>query len=451
MGAWCRNELTQYGTVRNIFGFDNGSQIIGVGVPGTDQTVMSAYLFNGLTSAFDAVNLCLNNPQQWFFVAIQHVSGSSDYTVRWRQEGETSFSSYTMHGLTQMTNPNTFYVGTNGFGNACIDADIRSLFCQANTMSDADLLTVSQNLDTPPSGTNLHWLDFDSATNANVNGGTAGNWTITGTLSTSTTEPFSGTGAAIIGVNTPTYSTSGGTSISPSYSTLPAISAGDEILLVVAQKPSSANSGTVTTPSGYTLITSLTGAGGYGGTLADNTGNTNLFIYYKTAIGSETGTFTVTVGTNNMSCAQLILVRIPAGLTVSYGATTGSDTTGGNVSVTVDNDPNIISNDIALFAFNGSSALATYSAEAITTTGISYNVATEYGIFNTTTGNDVGGFIAAARALSGTSSAAPIFTATTGGTTTNARGPGILLRIRALVPGPAGYLFSTNAITFTIL
>jgi hypothetical protein len=65
-----------------------------------------------------------------------------------------------------------------------------------------------------------------------------------------------------VGISTPVFSTNGGTSVSPSYSTLPAIQASDVIALVVGQKPSTANSGTVTTPSGFTLQSSLTAAGG---------------------------------------------------------------------------------------------------------------------------------------------------------------------------------------------
>lgn len=241
-------------------------------------------------------------------------------------------------------------------------------------------------------------------------------------------------GTRIVGANTPVYSTSGGTSVAPSYSTLPTIQAGDEILLVIAQKPSTANSGSVTTPTGYTLIGSLTGAGGYGATLGNNTGNTNLFVYRKTtpATGSESGTLSVTVATNNVCSATFVLVRAAPGSTITdWAFATGSDTTGGNVSVTVDSDPGIQSGDAVFLLFNGASALATYSGEAVTTTGVTYGTVAELAEPSTTVGNDVAGFIAGTIATAGPSSAAPVFTATVGGTTTNARGPGILVRARA--------------------
>ena len=47
----------------------------------------------------------------------------------------------------------------------------------------------------------------------------------------------------------------GATTISPAYPT--GIIAGDIVVLFVAQKPSVANGGTVTTPAGWTLLTSL--------------------------------------------------------------------------------------------------------------------------------------------------------------------------------------------------
>ncbi len=245
-------------------------------------------------------------------------------------------------------------------------------------------------------------------------------------------------GIWVVGANTATFSTSAGSTVAPSYSTLPSIAAGDEILLVVAQKPSTANGGTVTTPTGYTLLASLTAAGGYSTTLANNTGNTNLFIYRLTAgaAGTETGTFTVTVGTNGVCSATLLLLRPPSGATISYASATGSQSTAGNISITVGSDPGETTGDVAILTFNGSSALATYSAEGVTTTGVTYGAVTERAQPSTTVGNDVAGFIATSTVQSGTSSAAPVFTATTGGTNTNARGPGIFLRARAASAGP---------------
>lgn len=256
-------------------------------------------------------------------------------------------------------------------------------------------------------------------------------------------------GTLVVGANTPVFSASAGTTVAPSYSTLPTIAAGDEIVLIVAQKPSTANGGTVTTPSGYTLQGSLTGAGGYGATLANNTGNTNLFVYTKNSVtGSETGTLTVTVGTNGVCGAVMVLLRPISGSTISYAFASGSDTSAGNVSITCGSDPGETAGDVALQVFNGSSQLILpFSAQAITTTGITYGTVSEVVEYGTTVGNDVAGYVAVAKAQSGTSSAAPVFTATVGGTNTNARGPGVVLRLRAASGTTNGVGSSSIAVT----
>jgi hypothetical protein len=62
--------------------------------------------------------------------------------------------------------------------------------------------------------------------------------------------------------------------------------------------------------------------------------------------------------------------------------------------------------------------------------------------FDSGTGNDIGGFVVHADVTAGPSSAAPTLTATAGGTTTNVRGPGVFLRVRAAIP-VRGYPFSS--------
>src|SRR3989304_8293593 len=64
------------------------------------------------------------------------------------------------------------------------------------------------------------------------------------------------------------------TSIAPPYPA--SVAAGDLLVLIIGMKPSVANSGSVTTPEGWTLITSLTRAGGYGPTLGAGNGKNNL-------------------------------------------------------------------------------------------------------------------------------------------------------------------------------
>ena len=240
------------------------------------------------------------------------------------------------------------------------------------------------------------------------------------------------------------YSASAGTTVSPTY---PAgIGAADVLVLVLGMKPSVANGGTVTTPAGWTLREEKLAAGGYGATLGADTGNTNLFFYTKdTVSGSESGTLVVTVGSNGVCWATIILVAAGTGA-ISYGATDGEDTTAGNVSLAGAANPGFIAGDVALWALcipTDVTTPAQFSAHAITATGVTFAAATELGEADTATNNDMGGMIAWASVNSGTSSAAPTFTATSGGTTTNVRGPGVVLRIREAAA--ASYVYKGSA------
>ncbi len=234
------------------------------------------------------------------------------------------------------------------------------------------------------------------------------------------------------------YSASGGTTVAPAY---PAgIQSGDCLVLVVGQKPSTANGGTVTTPSGWTLREELTGAGGYGATLGADTGNTNLRIYTKdTVAGTETGNLSVTIGTNNVSWG--LIVRIPSGAgSFVYGSADGSRTTAPTsgaafttaLATGLSGAANLQDGDMAIWAMciptdvlnNG------FTAPTITASGTTFGTAVELEEPDSGTGNDIGGYVAYAEATAGSSSGAPTVGVTATGTVTNVRGPIALLRIR---------------------
>lgn len=247
------------------------------------------------------------------------------------------------------------------------------------------------------------------------------------------------------------YSTSGGTSVAPAYPS--GIVAGDALVLIVGMKPSTANGGTLTTPSGWTLQESLTGAGGYGTTLGADTGNTNLWILTKNTVdGTESGNLTVTIGTNNVSWG--LIVRIPAnGGTLSYGTADGSrtaaPTSGSAFTTTLTNGttaPNFEAGDMAIWAMciptdvlnNG------FTAPTITSSGTTFDTAVELEEPDSGTGNDIGGYVAYAEALSGSSTVAPTVGVTATGTVTNVRGPIALIRVRETLPERTGTLSGTE-------
>lgn len=241
----------------------------------------------------------------------------------------------------------------------------------------------------------------------------------------------------------------GGTTVTPAYPT--GIQANDVLVLIVGMKPSTANGGTVTTPTSpnWTLRETLTGAGGYGTTLGADTGNTNLWIFTKDTVdGTETGNLTVTVGTNNVCWG--IIVRIPGGggTSFSYGTADGSRTTAptsGTAFTTLLTNgttaPNLQSGDIAIWAMciptdvlnNG------FTAPTISSTGTTFGTPVELEEPDSGNGNDIGGYVAYALATAGSSTAAPTVGVTATGTVTNVRGPIALIRVRdtsqTLTPG----------------
>jgi hypothetical protein len=241
------------------------------------------------------------------------------------------------------------------------------------------------------------------------------------------------------------------TSIDPAYPA--AVAAGDLLILIIGMKPSAANSGSVATPESWTPITSLTGAGGYGATLGGDTGNTNVFAYYKIAEGNETGSLRVRLTTNNISWAQMYRLT-NATQDWSVAGTTGSDTTAGNVSITMGADPGVTAGDFILGAMVIPTDVTTpgqFSAQAFTQTGVTFGAVTEVSEPDAATGNDIGGFVVHSTVASGTGSAAPVMSATAGGTTTNVRGPGVFIRARATgaitfeTPGAIDYIDATVA------
>lgn len=250
------------------------------------------------------------------------------------------------------------------------------------------------------------------------------------------------------------YSASGGTTVAPAYPS--GILATDAVLLFVGQKPSTANSGTVTTPTGWTLREEITGAGGYGATLGADTGNTNLRVYsWNTPVAGQTGTQSVTLGVNNVSWA--FIVRVPtSGGTLSYGSADGQRTTTPTspMSIALTDGTSATAfktRDIAVWAMCIPTDITTpsqFSAQSITATGAIFATAVEINEPDTTLGLDIGGYSAYALVSSGTSSTAPTVAVNLAGTLTNVRGGVALVRIRETVTGSLAAT-ETGSDTFT--
>jgi hypothetical protein len=217
--------------------------------------------------------------------------------------------------------------------------------------------------------------------------------------------------------------------IAPAYPA--SIVAGDMLVLIVGFKPTVANTGSFNDPAGWTAVTSLLFQGGYSTTLGADTGNTSIGAWTKLADGTESGSLTVTITGANVAWGQILRVTSTAGDLTSTGAT-GADTSAGNVSITI-GSIQIANGDLCIGAMCIPTDITTpaqFSAEALSLTGTTFGTATEISEPDSSIGNDIGGFIFRVPATAGTGSGTPTMTATAGGTTTNVRGPGLIVRLR---------------------
>lgn len=204
-------------------------------------------------------------------------------------------------------------------------------------------------------------------------------------------------------------------------------------LLIVGQKPATANGGGATTPSGWSLVGSFTGLGGYGGTTGANVGNVNCLIYRKTTTANASETITLA----DTSVAWGMQVRIATGgglLDLAY--TTGEDVSGdASLSFAGTANPGIKQGDLVLAAQVIASAVPGIGSEGMTATGatLGANLATQTA--SSSGGNSIAGTVYGKSVTAGTATVAPTATATASGTTTNARGGALILRIRETIRG----------------
>jgi MSHA biogenesis protein MshQ len=208
---------------------------------------------------------------------------------------------------------------------------------------------------------------------------------------------------------------------------------GELLVLIVGQKPSSANAGSVDTPSGWTVLDSLTGAGGYDTTLGSNTGNTNIFAFTKEADGTETGNLSVALNTNNVAWAVIHRLSKAGGEWLTESAT-GEDSTIGDFVVNFTSDPGVKADDFAIAAMvipTGENLGAHFQSPVFTQSGVTFGAVTEVGEFLASGGNKVAGASWRAAVTAGESAGNPTYTGNEAFSTNNGRGAAIFIRIRA--------------------
>lgn len=233
--------------------------------------------------------------------------------------------------------------------------------------------------------------------------------------------------------------------------TLPAsISAGDYLILAIGNKPDTVvpgYPGDQVVNRGWTLLSYQAGGGG---TTGIDTGPTSLAIYGRVADGTESGTTNSVLTGNSVSWVQMYRFTNATGHW-DVAADGGIDSTTGTAwSVTVGSDIGLTAGDMCFVASCIPTDVTTpsqFTNEAVAATGATMGTMTEISEPDSSAGNDIGGFTFYQPVSSGTSSAAATITATAGGTTTNVRGPSILVRLRE-ISEPAVTLVTTAGADF---
>lgn len=206
-----------------------------------------------------------------------------------------------------------------------------------------------------------------------------------------------------------------------------------EAVLIVAQKPATANGGTITGPGGWTQQVAALARGGYGAVLATQEGNTNLWIYTKDApSGADSGTaLAVTLGDTDVAWGVIIrLDKSEPGSVAWVGRASGEEDAGAISHVFAATD--LAAGDCLLHAMAVATAISTpaaFSAWTMTQTG-STIVGDEIAEADNAAGNSIGGGLSQWLVTAGSGAGTVTAAAQYAGLSTNAKGAAGLLRAR---------------------
>jgi hypothetical protein len=215
----------------------------------------------------------------------------------------------------------------------------------------------------------------------------------------------------------------GTTSASVAYPS--SIAAGDLLILTANAKYSAYTSAP---PTGFTLLSER--IGGSGGTGVD-VGNVRTSVWYRIADGSETGSVSITKAneTGTVIMGRMFRYTRSSGYGWSLLATDGNSNTGAaSWSAAGANNIHIGSGDVVVAVSGANTDAATYSAQSLAATGATLSLTAERTDSGSQNGHDLFLFVTEHACSSGTSSAAPTYTATA--STGTPDGPTIFVRIK---------------------
>jgi hypothetical protein len=226
------------------------------------------------------------------------------------------------------------------------------------------------------------------------------------------------------------------------------VTAGNILVATVVNKyPNNAP----TTPSGWKLQKQTGGGAGASGA---DIGNVYSSVYTKRSDGTETGNLTVTITAGNSAIGRIWQYSVAALSGWDMDACSGTYAAGAGAawSVTGDSDVGVAADDFVIAVSAINTDLYSFTAEAVTQTGVTFGAMNERADNVTTNGDDCAIVVADFPVTAGTSSAAPVYTMTSSGTaTSNPAGATVLLRLREVLPLTADvgtFLVSGQDLTF---
>lgn len=186
-----------------------------------------------------------------------------------------------------------------------------------------------------------------------------------------------------------------------------------ELVFICNKYPTNGPSApTDTASSVYTLLGQASGGSGASG--ADS-GNVYITVYYRILTGTESGNITVAIASGNSATGCAVQYNRSAGDSWGIAIATGADGTLGNDwTITYGSDPGITAGDMCVVgnACNGQTGSEDTTLEALACSGVTFGSMAERFDSFTNLGEDCGLFVSQHPADSGTSNAAPTYSAT---------------------------------------
>lgn len=206
-GGWCKVNSAGYNIVgadTSLFAYGRSNTPIEgmIFVIPHDSDRIECGIYANDFAVLDFQTFITGGNTGWFAWIFQYSGSGTVYTLRWRFENQTTWNSISLDCGAAFVNGQSIHIADDQYNEPAADCNHKGVWCAAGTLSDAAAYTASVNArqGITPVATPLHWLDLDSATNCEVNGGSAGNWTIGGAPATDSSEPVETDATATITV-----------------------------------------------------------------------------------------------------------------------------------------------------------------------------------------------------------------------------------------------------------